>query len=1044
MKHPKLTRLLSALLALTLLLAVAPQLTLPARAATYGSCGDALSWSFDPNYGVLTITGFGDMYDFADYDDYDEDGNYLGHVCDIPWQDYFWQIRSVSLPVGLTCIGDNAFYNCGNLMSVSIPEGVTEIGWYAFRCCSNLQSVVIPDSVTSLGYAAFAECVNLQSIRIPDSVTVIEGAAFWGCECLPGVDIPSGVEEIGNVAFAYCTSLGTISLPDSLERLGGDAFYGTAYYNNVNRWANGLLYLGKWVIAADPEITSANIWPGVLHIAANLFAGNSSLRSVTIPDGVETIGEYAFYDCEALSSVTLPSSVRSIGAGAFNYTQYYNNWNNWENRLLYLGSWLIAADREATWAAVRPGTRGIAADVFYGCEGLSSVTLPEGLRYIGEYAFCGCWNLPQLTLPDTLESIGPNAFVWCSGLKSLTLPGSLTSIPESAFYGCASLTELKLPDSIASIGSWAFALCESLRTVIVPAGVKRIGFNAFAGCGNLNGVLIQNRDCEIYGDYGTLGDSYRTTIFGYPGSTAESYAWRYGYAFKSVAAGSFIDVSDYAYYAGPVAWALESGITTGTAPFFFSPDSTCTRAQIVTFLWRAAGSPEPTSNVNPFTDVAEGQYYYKAVLWAVGQGITNGTSADRFSPNSGCTRGQVVTFLWRALGRPAPASAGNPFADVDLNEYYGQAVLWAVENGVTKGTSANRFSPNSTCTRAQIVTFLYRTYVEPAEPGSGNLVGVAMPTRDLQRWNQDGNFMRMELETAGYDVDLQFASNDPWIQISQIENMIANGARVLIIAAIDGDAMGTVLEQAREAGCTVIAYDRPIFHRAINYYVTYDNFSIGAAQGQFIVDQLELNNAGGRTYNLELACGSPDDGNAYVFYDGAMSVLRPYIAAGTLKVVSGQVEFEQVATQGWSSERAQQRFENILSTYYQGRPLDAVMCSNDSTAQGVVTALQNAYRNDVYPIITGQDCDIVSIKNIVDDWQAMSIFKDTRTLCARTVGMADAIMHGQTPATNAEYTTIDGMYTYPAFFCEPIACTKDMIQSLLIDTGYYTYQEIYG
>ena len=171
---------------------------------------------------------------------------------------------------------------------------------------------------------------------------------------------------------------------------------------------------------------------------------------------------------------------------------------------------------------------------------------------------------------------------------------------------------------------------------------------------------------------------------------------------------AFKDVAGNAYYAEPVAWAVERGVTKGTSDTTFSPDSTCTRAQVVTFLWRAKGEPEPASSANPFRDVPKDQYYTKAVLWAVENKITSGTGADTFSPNSGCTRAQVVTFLWRAAGQPEPASSANPFKDVPRDQYYTKAVLWAVEKGITKGTSADKFSPESTCTRAQIVTFLYR------------------------------------------------------------------------------------------------------------------------------------------------------------------------------------------------------------------------------------------------------------------------------------------------------------------------------------------------
>ena len=507
---------------------------------------------------------------------------------------------------------------------------------------------------------------------------------------------------------------------------------------------------------------------------------------------------------------------------------------------------------------------------------------------------------------------------------------------------------------------------------------------------------------------------------------------------------AFTDMPDFDNWAHPgIDWAVYNGITNGTSATTFSPNQECSRAQVVTFLWRTAGSPEPKSIKTSFTDVPSGAYYEKAVAWAVENGITAGTTKTTFSPNNSCTRGQIVTFLWRFEGKPEVSAAGSRFNDVVPGAYYEKAVAWAVDSGITNGTSRIAFSPEAKCTRAQVVTFLYRARGHALEPVEfKGLVGISMPTKDLQRWNLDGFNMMKQLQAAGYDVDLQFAANNPSMQISQLENMIANGAKALVVAAIDGDALGVVLNQAKQAGCAVIAYDRPIGSSAVSYYTTFDNYSIGAAQGKFIVEQLDLANAGGKVYNLELACGSPDDGNAYVFYDGAMSELRKYINAGTLKVVSGQVEFENVATEGWSSERAQKRFEDLLSRYYSNKQLDAVMCSNDSTAQGVAAALANRYRNDVYPIITGQDCDIVSVRNVLDDRQAMTIFKDTRILVAKTVEMTVAIMKGSKPATNATFTTIDGRFTYPAFFCDPTVCTRENIRQIMIESGWYTEEEM--
>lgn len=337
---------------------------------------------------------------------------------------------------------------------------------------------------------------------------------------------------------------------------------------------------------------------------------------------------------------------------------------------------------------------------------------------------------------------------------------------------------------------------------------------------------------------------------------------------------------------------------------------------------------------------------------------------------------------------------------------------------------------------------------EPTEgdetTGEGGLVGVAMPTKDLQRWNQDGENMKSQLEAAGYTVDLQYAANDIPTQVSQIENMISNGCEVLVVASIDGSALGTVMAQAKEAGIPVIAYDRLIMDTdAISYYATFDNWDVGVKQGEYIAETLDLANAGDKTYNIEFITGDPGDNNINFFFDGAMSVLQPYLDAGTLVCPSGQVEKATVATANWATDAAQSRFENILASYYaDGTQLDAVLASNDSTALGVANALASSYSNDVYPIITGQDCDIASVKNIVDGKQAMSVFKDTRDLAAKTVEMVDAIMKGTEPPVNDTETYDNGTGVIPSYLCEPKACTVDNYQEMLIDSGYYTEADL--
>ncbi len=325
---------------------------------------------------------------------------------------------------------------------------------------------------------------------------------------------------------------------------------------------------------------------------------------------------------------------------------------------------------------------------------------------------------------------------------------------------------------------------------------------------------------------------------------------------------------------------------------------------------------------------------------------------------------------------------------------------------------------------------------------SSNKIGVAMPTKDLQRWNQDGSNMEEQLKAAGYEVDLQYASNDIATQVSQIENMINSGCKMLVIASIDGDSLGTVLAQAKEKGVSVIAYDRLIMNSdAVTYYATFDNYMVGTKQGEYIRDQLDLDNAAG-PFNIELITGDPGDNNARFFFGGAMDVLQPYIDAGKLVVKSGQTDFETVATANWATEAAQSRFDAIIAANYaDGTKLDAVMCSNDSTAMGVTNSLEANYTGE-WPIITGQDCDIANVKNMIAGKQSMSIFKDTRTLAAKTVEMVDAVMKGGTAPVNDTKTYDNGTGVIPSYLCEPVFADVNNYKELLIDSGYYTEADL--
>lgn len=328
----------------------------------------------------------------------------------------------------------------------------------------------------------------------------------------------------------------------------------------------------------------------------------------------------------------------------------------------------------------------------------------------------------------------------------------------------------------------------------------------------------------------------------------------------------------------------------------------------------------------------------------------------------------------------------------------------------------------------------------------GVKVGVSMPTQSLQRWNQDGSNIVKQLKDKGYNVEIQYANNDVNTQIQEIENMITKGCKILIIAAIDGSSLTDVLSTAKQNDCKVISYDRLIMQSPnVDYYVTFDNFKVGAIQGQYIESKLNLKQGKG-PFNIEVFAGDPGDNNAQFFYNGAMSILKPYIDNGKLVVKSGQIDFAKVSISNWTSALAQSRMDNLItSNYTKGTKLDAILSANDSLAIGIVASLKsNGYgtSSKPYPILTGQDCDIANVKAIIDGQQSMSIYKDTRLLAAKAVAMVDAIEQGNTPETNDTKTYNNGVKVVPTELLTPVYVDKDNYKDILIKGGYYTEDQL--
>ena len=279
------------------------------------------------------------------------------------------------------------------------------------------------------------------------------------------------------------------------------------------------------------------------------------------------------------------------------------------------------------------------------------------------------------------------------------------------------------------------------------------------------------------------------------------------------------------------------------------------------------------------------------------------------------------------------------------------------------------------------------------------IIGISLPTKSLERWNRDGIYLKEQFESQGYNVELRYSNDDVYQQNNDIECLIADSVDVLLVVPIDGDALSQTLKRAGEDGIEIISYDRLIRNTdAIDYYISFDNNGVGRLQGQFIIDSLNLDKAEG-TYNIEFVLGDPADNNATYYYNGAMEVLKPYLDSGKLNIPSGKESFEEAATPGWSTDDAYENMQNTLASYYSdGSRLDAVLASNDAVALGASKAIQSDYKGSNFPIITGQDADIIAIHNIVDNTQAMTVFKNVNEEAAVAVEVAGALLEGRKPS----------------------------------------------
>lgn len=518
--------------------------------------------------------------------------------------------------------------------------------------------------------SAFAADAHVSLSAIKYEVTKENTVTITDCaEGARGtLEIPATIDnlpvtKIGDGAFRDCPQITSVTIPTSVTTIGDSAFSKCTGLTGVVI-PDTVTKMGQMVFWDCNGLLSVNIGKGLKKIPSQAFDGCDNLQIISLPDGLESIGTSAFNGCKSLTSVTLPASLKSIEGGAFKRTS--------------LTSIVIPNQVET-----------IGSEAFYGCSDLKNVSLNVGLKEIGYQCFNSCSALESIVIPDSVTKIDQFAFSNCTSLKTVTVGGGVEELDGNRFTNCTALETLIIREGVKVLVSsffYPFTECKSLKTLYLPSSLYD----------------IQER---MFNDAVALTDIY---------FAGTAYAWggmSIGKNNDPVLNATmhylpFGDVAGSDYFYIPMTWAIDEGITNGTSETTFSPGQNCSQAQILTFLYRAAGSP-PVSGGSDYTNskVEPSKYYYNAMLWADRQGVVTDTALD---PDADCTRGDVVTYLWRLANKPAASTS--VFTDVPASAPYAQAVAWAVEKGITNGTSATTFSPDQVCTRGQIVTFLYRAY----------------------------------------------------------------------------------------------------------------------------------------------------------------------------------------------------------------------------------------------------------------------------------------------------------------------------------------------
>lgn len=676
--------------------------TVLSEALGSGSIDGGLSWSLSRS-GALTISGSGKMPDFSS----------VANAA--PWDKQKGKIQSVVIESGVQSISGGAFSGCTALEKVSISDTVAQIDLNAFDGCTALSDFDVAaenETFSSVGGVLFSADKELlrypvgksADYAVPSGTVAIAGGAFKDCSKLESLVIPDSVTAIGESAFENCAALKRITLPKSITKLEALTFSGCAALAEI-ALSDGVKTLGEKVFSGCAALKSVRVPAEVTVIPAEAFFGCVSLESITIPKSVSHINERAFDGCTALKKVDY------LGSDT-DWSQVTKETGN--NALDNAEKSFTRTDHEHKYTdTVIPPTcteRGCTVHLCScGDKREDSYTPPLGHSYKdGICVRCGILDpnkdiphkhdfIPIVTKPTCLTE-GFTTYTCscgeCYTKDYVSAVGHKTQLQNAKAVGC--LTGGYTGDEICTVcgkgfkqGSVIFALGHDPQSVRVKAPTCTEG--------GYTGDLI----CTRCGDMTQTGKTVAAAGHKFFGGVCSVCG-----AKGAEAVPEFDDVKPGAFYFGAVQWAVENGITNGTGKSTFSPNTVCSRYQIVMFLWRAAGQPEAKAAVS-FADVKPGDIFYEAVQWAVERGITKGTSSTSFSPFAPCTRGQIVTFLYRSAGSPKVSGACN-FSDVSSGSFCYDAVIWASSEGITNGTSAGRFSPNEGCTRAQVVTFLYR------------------------------------------------------------------------------------------------------------------------------------------------------------------------------------------------------------------------------------------------------------------------------------------------------------------------------------------------